>query len=98
MKTYNETTTNFLAGKFEHCGYAGEFSQEAFDIVNAECEEDIVMTDETWSDIMYDKDTGEVIALITEGELTSDSDCYYVYLDREDCPPAFDGRDEKELA
>lgn len=96
MKT-QKTTTNFLEGKIETCGsYAGEFSQEAFDIFT-ECEEDIEMSAETWSDIMYFPSTGEVIAIIAEGELTSDSDCVYIYLDRSDCPAAFEGRDAKEF-
>lgn len=98
MKT-QKTTTDFLEGKIEHCGsYAGEFSQEAFDLIKETTEEDIEMTDETWSDIMYFKATGEVIAIIAEGEMTSNSDCVYVYLDYSDCPAAFDGRDAKELS
>lgn len=96
MKNLNQTTANFLEGKIEHCGsYAGEFSQEAFDLMS--WREGIEMSAEMWSDIMYFKESGEVIAIIAEGELTSDSDCYYVYLNRCDCPAAFDGRDEKEF-
>ena len=99
MKNVYQTKSNFLSGKIEPCGnYAGEFSQEAFDLINAECEtKDIEMSAEMWSDIMYLKATGEVIAIVAEGELTSNSNCVYVYLDYSDCPAAFDGRDEKEL-
>ena len=98
MKNLFKTTTNFLETKIQHCGsYAGEFSQEAFDLVNAECDVDI-LAEEAWSDIMYFPSTGEVIAIVAEGELSSDSDCYYVYLDEKDCPQAFDGMMQKELS
>lgn len=100
MKEVVKTTTGSLVrslGILDHCGdYAGRFQDEAFDIFQEAWDIEIAEPDEDeWMDIMYDRD-GNVYAIDAEGELTcQNADCYYIQLDRADCPEAFNEMEKR---
>lgn len=98
MKKVATTTTGHMSGKLNHCGdYAGEFMNEAYDIINGIMELEPLEGNQ-WADIMYFSISGEVVAVLADDALTChDAELIYVYLDREDCPRAFAGMEEKEL-
>lgn len=98
MKNLIETTTGTLANQMilTHCGdYAGEFQQEAFDLLN-EVEDIKDFEGNEWCDIMFDRE-GNVYAIWAEDALTCwNADAKYIELEKEDCPNAFAGMEEKE--
>ena len=93
MKNLIETTTGTLANQMilEHCGdYAGKFQDEAFSIFQELWDAELNSWDgNKWMDIMFDRD-GNVYAIWAEDSLTCQNAwCFYIQLDREDCPEAF---------
>ena len=99
MKNLIETTTGILASQMTltHCGdYAGKFSDSAFDIFESIWESPLAdLEDEQWMDIMFDA-KGNVYAVWAEDSLTCQNAwCYYVELEKEDCPKAFEEAEEK---
>ena len=98
MKEFATTTTGHMSGKLNHCGdYAGEFMNEAYDIINGIITLEQLVENQ-WADIMYFHQTGEVVAVLADDALTChDAELIYVYLDREECPRAFAKMEEKEL-
>lgn len=98
MKSLIETTTGTIASQMilNHCGdYPGKFQDEAYAIFQELWDSEINSFDKNqWMDIMYDRDG--VYALWAEDALTCQNAwCYYVQLDREDCPKAFAEMEEK---
>lgn len=79
----------------DHCGdYAGEFQQEAFDLLSEVCDFPEFEGNQ-WCDIMYDME-GNVYAVWAEDALTCwNADAKYIQLDREDCPRAFENMKSK---
>ena len=98
MKTIQTTTTGIAGARLNHCGdYAGRFIDQAFDIFKENGFEKELKENE-WMDIMYFTHIGKVVAVYAEDTLTcADAEMKYIYLDREDCPEAFDGMEEKEF-
>ena len=97
MKNLIETTTGTISSQMivNHCGdYAGRFQDEAFDLLSTVT--DFPKFEENqWCDIMFDRD-GDVYAIWAEDSLTCyNADAKYIQLDREDCPAAFAGMEEK---
>lgn len=92
MKTTIETTTAAIASQMilEHCGdYAGEFQNEAYELLNQVTDLPEYFENEQWADIMFDRQ-GNVYAIFADGALTSDSPAMYIEIEQEDCPEAFD--------
>ena len=99
MKNLIETTTGTISSQMilDHCGdYAGKFQYEAFAIFQELWDSEINYWDgNQWMDIMFDRD-GDVYAIWAEDALTCQNAwCFYIQLDREDCPKAFAEMDEK---
>ncbi len=93
MKTLNETTTGQLLnelGILSQAGeYAGEYQQEAFNLIS-ELETLSEFEGDVWADIMHDTE-GNCFAVYAEGALTCQNErCLYVQVDREDCKSAYD--------
>ena len=90
MGTIQETSTNQLFNLTDvltHAGdYAGKYQQEAFDLLMQG--DDFMWTEDAWADIMHDN-KGNCYAIIAKGELTSDSDCYFANISKEDCISAY---------
>lgn len=99
MKKLQHTTTGSLSGKISHCGtYAGEFQAQAWELLEPLFDDEPSFINNQWCDIMYFAQTGEVVAVFAEDALTCfDAELVYVYLDRADCPMAFELMEEKEL-
>lgn len=101
MKTLIETTTGTVSSQMilNHCGdYAGKFQDEAYAIIQELWDSEINSWDANqWMDIMYDRN-GNVYAIWAEDSLACQNAwCYYIQLDREDCPEAFAGMEEKRV-
>ena len=99
MRNLIETTTGTISSQMilNHCGdYAGRFQDKAFEIFQEVWDDELNSWDENqWMDIMFDRD-GNVYAIFSEDALTcQDAWCFYIQLDREDCPEAFEGMEEK---
>ena len=109
MKTLIETTTGTIASQMiliSAGDYAGEFQDEAFDMIAEASDKDVFdMTTElcdkaeceanSWADIMFDQN-GNVYAIWAEDALTCwNASLIYIQLDREDCPVAFKKMQEK---
>ena len=86
-----ETETGKMAGLITSCGDAHEFMDEAYGIVKKHKPDLPEEWEENhWSDIMYDRE-GNVLAIYAEGELdSSDARLFYVALEYDDCPEAFE--------
>jgi hypothetical protein len=99
MKNLIETTTGNLSSQMilNHCGdFAGKFQSEAFEIFQEIWDSELNSWDlNQWMDIMFDRD-GNVYAVYAEDSLTCPNAwCFYIQLDREDCPRAFEEMEEK---
>lgn len=99
MRNLIETTTGNLSKEMvlSHCGdYAGSFQDKAYEIFQEIWNDEINAWDgHIWMDIMYDQN-GNVYAVWAEDSLTcQDAWCYYIKLDMEDCPNAFEGMVKK---
>jgi len=98
MKKLIETTTGTISNQMilDHCGdYAGEFQNEAYELLSNVCELP-EFENNHWADIMF---YGRIVyAIWAEDSLTCyNASCYYVELEKKDCPKAFDMM-EKKLA
>jgi viroplasmin and RNaseH domain-containing protein len=99
MKNLIETTTGYLSSQMilDHCGdYAGKFQDEAFSIFQELRDgEPNYLDANQWADIMFDRN-GNVYAIYAEDSLTCQNAwCFYVQLDHNDCPKAFEEMNEK---
>lgn len=93
MKTLIETTTGFLASQMilDNCGeYAGEYQDEAFEIIDSVYEDELSFITNQWCDIMYDQNH-KVYAIFATDALTCwNAEVLYVELEESDCPKAFE--------
>lgn len=101
MKTLIETTTGTISSQMtlDHCGdYAGKFTDEAFAIFQELWDSELNSWDgNQWMDIMFDRE-GNVYAIYAEDALTCQNAwCFYIQLDREDCPKAFAEMESKAV-
>jgi len=99
MKNLVRTTTGDLSSQMilAHCGdYAGMFQDAAYEIIAALWP--LPSSDEEsdqWADIMWDRQFN-IYAIWADGELSSqNSNCFYVELNYDDCPEAFEGMKEQ---
>lgn len=91
MKKIIETTTGSLSNQMilDHCGdFAGKFQNEAYELLSKVCELP-EFENNNWADIMFDEN-GILYAILAEDSLTCyNAWCYYVELEKKDCPKAF---------